>query len=152
DGVYRHLLVRAAPVVGPEGCIREWIGATTDITERRQEELERARLIRELSREQRLLEAVLRHIPAGMIRLERPSEHVRIGDGRFNEMFSVDLSPGQCLRDSIRELGIFSADGTPRRMEDGPMYKALFLGEAVEDVETIIERADGSRVVVSASS
>jgi PAS domain S-box-containing protein len=38
DGVYRHLLARAAPVVGRDGRITEWIGATTDITERKEEE------------------------------------------------------------------------------------------------------------------
>jgi PAS domain S-box-containing protein len=34
DGVYRVFAVRAAPVLTPEGDVREWIGAATDITER----------------------------------------------------------------------------------------------------------------------
>jgi PAS domain S-box-containing protein len=38
DGVYRHLLVRAAPVVCEDGRVEEWIGATTDITERKEAE------------------------------------------------------------------------------------------------------------------
>lgn len=36
DGVYRHLGVRAVPVLGADGNVREWVGACTDITERRQ--------------------------------------------------------------------------------------------------------------------
>lgn len=33
DGVYRHFLVRGAPVRGPDGQIMEWVGVTTDVTE-----------------------------------------------------------------------------------------------------------------------
>ena len=35
DGSYRHFLVRAVPVRGEDGAIREWVGAEVDITERR---------------------------------------------------------------------------------------------------------------------
>ncbi|MGI0483953.1 PAS domain S-box protein [Pantanalinema rosaneae CENA516] len=39
DGEYRYMSCRAVPIVQPDGTIREWIGANTDITERRQTEL-----------------------------------------------------------------------------------------------------------------
>ena len=38
DGTYRHMAARAVPVREPDGRIREWIGAHTDITERKQAE------------------------------------------------------------------------------------------------------------------
>ena len=34
EGLYRHFSVRAVPVLGPHGEVREWIGAATDISER----------------------------------------------------------------------------------------------------------------------
>lgn len=36
DGSYRWLLVRAVPLAGPDGRVREWVGSATDIHERRQ--------------------------------------------------------------------------------------------------------------------
>ena len=35
DGVYRHMLVRAVPVLDPGGAVKEWVGVHTDITERK---------------------------------------------------------------------------------------------------------------------
>jgi PAS domain S-box-containing protein len=38
DGVYRDFSVRAVPVVGDDGTVREWAGIHTDITERKRTE------------------------------------------------------------------------------------------------------------------
>ncbi|MBH8561147.1 PAS domain S-box protein [Nostoc sp. CENA67] len=38
DGEYRYLSVRGVPIVAADGSIREWVGANTDITERKQAE------------------------------------------------------------------------------------------------------------------
>ncbi len=48
DGTYRHYLTRAVPLLDKAGSIREWIGTSTDITDRRQAEEARERLYREL--------------------------------------------------------------------------------------------------------
>ncbi len=47
-GDYRHYLVRAVPLLDSAGKIREWIGTSSDITERRQAEKARERLYLEL--------------------------------------------------------------------------------------------------------
>jgi PAS domain S-box-containing protein len=36
DGEYRHFAVCGAPVLEPDGAIREWVGTCTDVTEHRQ--------------------------------------------------------------------------------------------------------------------
>gem|GEM_PF-6576409 len=51
DGEYRHMVVRATPIVADGGQVREWIGVYTDVTERNRVESERAEL---LLREQEL--------------------------------------------------------------------------------------------------
>ncbi|UQN09977.1 GAF domain-containing protein [Deinococcus sp. QL22] len=38
DGSYRHFLVRAVPLLGDQGEIREWVGLHSDVTELRQAE------------------------------------------------------------------------------------------------------------------
>ncbi|MEB3150244.1 MAG: ATP-binding protein [Sphaerospermopsis sp.] len=49
DGEYRYMSVRAVPVFERDGRIREWVGVHTDITYRKQAEVEREEL---LAREQ----------------------------------------------------------------------------------------------------
>ncbi|HEX2205676.1 MAG TPA: MHYT domain-containing protein [Longimicrobium sp.] len=41
DGAWRHASIRAVPVLEPGGRVREWVGACTDVTERRRTELAR---------------------------------------------------------------------------------------------------------------
>ena len=38
DGVYRTFVIRAVPVIGESGDVREWVGVHTDVTERRRAE------------------------------------------------------------------------------------------------------------------
>ena len=45
DGVYRYVIARGAPVMGPGGLVREWVGTCTDVTERIEAEQERIRLL-----------------------------------------------------------------------------------------------------------
>ncbi|HSP78333.1 MAG TPA: PAS domain S-box protein, partial [Myxococcaceae bacterium] len=49
DGVYRHMLARAVPLLEPDGSVREWVGAHRDVTKQREGE---AALERLLAREQ----------------------------------------------------------------------------------------------------
>jgi len=44
DGVWRHVHMRAVPVRHDDGSIREWIGMTTDVTERKEADATRALL------------------------------------------------------------------------------------------------------------
>ncbi len=47
DGVYRHMQMRAVPVLEPDGEVREWVGIHRDITRQREVEAERERLMAE---------------------------------------------------------------------------------------------------------
>ncbi|MCJ2084522.1 response regulator [Methylobacterium sp. E-005] len=38
SGAYRHMSVRAVPILEPDGTLREWVGTHTDITERKEAE------------------------------------------------------------------------------------------------------------------
>jgi PAS domain S-box-containing protein len=45
DGEYRHMIMRALPIIGEDGEPREWIGVHLDITDRKVAEAERAALL-----------------------------------------------------------------------------------------------------------
>jgi len=49
DGVWRQFSVRARPVIGEDGAVREWVGVHADITEARRAEAQRRRLLDELN-------------------------------------------------------------------------------------------------------
>ncbi|UMY18703.1 response regulator [Methylobacterium organophilum] len=36
DGVYRHMLARAVPILGEDGAIREWVGTHADVSEQKE--------------------------------------------------------------------------------------------------------------------
>lgn len=48
DGVYRHMMVRAAPVLDESGDIREWVGVHTDITHLKEAEAQKVRYAKQL--------------------------------------------------------------------------------------------------------
>ncbi len=50
DGEYRYMTARGVPVLNPDGSVREWVGAHTDITLRRRAEEEREAAIQARSR------------------------------------------------------------------------------------------------------
>jgi PAS domain S-box-containing protein len=39
DGSYRHVICRAVPVFDQEGCVAEWVGTITDVTDRKRAEV-----------------------------------------------------------------------------------------------------------------
>lgn len=49
SGSYRSVLARAAPLLNPDGTVREWIGMITDVTERVEAEARRQLLLHELN-------------------------------------------------------------------------------------------------------
>ena len=50
DGEYRRMSIRAVPLREADGTVREWVGAHSDVTDRRRAEVQRERLIGELER------------------------------------------------------------------------------------------------------
>ncbi|GAC1516890.1 MAG: hypothetical protein NVS1B4_14890 [Gemmatimonadaceae bacterium] len=92
DGVYRWFQVRAAPVVGDDGAIREWIGMESDITERRTAEASLCDLNDELATQNRLLQE--QGLELEMVNAELQSDAAEI---------EAQTEEAQALSEELRE-------------------------------------------------
>src|SRR6476661_3427862 len=87
DGEYRYISCRAVPILEPDGTIREWVGANTDITERKQAE--------EALREQQaalrdrnvLLSSILESTPDIIVVKDREGRYVALNSFVANFFF-----------------------------------------------------------------
>jgi len=118
-----------------------------DLTEKKRDEAERARLAANLEAERRWLKAVLDHVPLATLLFTKDG-YVHCND-RAEELFGARPSPEL---GSAQYLGrVLSSDGIPLSREELLSTRALdgktTLAEAV-----IVERPDGSRTPVLASA
>lgn len=96
-------------------------------------------------------EAVLRQLPAGVAIMEAPSGEPILGNEQlaaiwgqpFTEMGKVEW---------FRSRRGYHPDGREFRPDEWPTARTLSTGEAVDGEEIEIERADGSRATIRASS
>jgi PAS domain S-box-containing protein len=123
DGQYRHFAVRGVPLLGDDGCINEWVGTCTDITERKQAEEEVRRLNTEL--EERViqrtaqLEASNKELEAFTYSvshdLRAPLRHISGFSKLLTEEFGSTLPPEaqhhlQRIQEGTRRMGLLVDD------------------------------------------
>ncbi len=129
-----------------------------DITARREAEEDRARLLadlaagrRDLEAKQRLLEAVLRATPSGLIAVEGPSGRLLLRNDEAERLIGHPVFPAEGVRD-YGHHGAIHADGTPYRPEDYPIARALRLGAEIRQEEMRYRRGDGQIVTLAVST
>lgn len=141
DGQYRHFAVRGVPVDDEDGEIREWVGACTDITERKR--------LEEQYQQAQKMEAV--GCLAGGVAHDF-NNLLTVING-YGDLLLGELNPGDPIRDKlaeIRKAGDRAADLTQqllafsRRQIVQP--KVLDLNQAVHYVENMLRRVLGEDV------
>ncbi|MFT3763979.1 MAG: PAS domain S-box protein [Minicystis sp.] len=150
DGALRRITAAVRAIADAAGEIVALAGVIEDVTARWEAEQAHLHPDCEPSDEQRLLAAVLQHMPAGVMVLE-DTGIIRVVNERCNAIMGLGLVPGDKLQDRFR-ITILEPSGTPRAYDAHPLVRTLFHGEAVEDLETIFVHEDGRRVVVSVST
>ncbi|MDQ4136333.1 MAG: PAS domain S-box protein, partial [Pseudomonadota bacterium] len=77
DGAYRDTVARGVPIAGPDGGVREWIGANIDVTERKRAEEHKTLLIHELNHRVKNTLATVQSIAAQTLRNAPSTEQAR---------------------------------------------------------------------------
>lgn len=149
DGSERIIHAMADVVLDSTGRAVEVLGTVHDVTEQRQAEEMRERLLRELESERSWLRAVIDHSPAGILLIEGPRGERITANERALGIFGTDelgSRSSSWARERIRR-----ADGTRFTAEDVPTARAL-RGEVITGEELVVLGADGTPVPVLASS
>src|SRR5262249_3195308 len=127
NGEERWSMVRTTPLADARGRIRMAVSVYRDVTDERRVLDERRRMLAELAAERARLEAVLRHLPSGVLIADAATGKIVIGNARLEEIL------GRPLR---------SADGADDEAGMGPpvgtaLLRALSRGDTVrrEDIE-----------------
>jgi two-component system CheB/CheR fusion protein len=151
DDLGRWYIRRILPYRTGSDRIEGVVVTFAEITERKTEEQHRERLFAQLSQEQARLEAVLRHMPAGVILAEAPSGRLVFGNEQVARIWRHPFYEEETIADYARYQG-FHADGSPLGPEEWPLARSIATGEVVIDEEIRIVRGDGTDGILSASS
>jgi PAS domain S-box-containing protein len=116
------------------------------VRERDVAERERDRLYTDLETERALLQAVLRHMPAGVIIADALSGKVVLGNPVADEIFPATPSIS-----SLLELA-FHADGTAYQSAELPLERSIRSGEVIAREEVRVRRGDGAWSFLEISS
>ena len=118
------------------------LGADTDVTARKAVEAERDRLLARIEAERSLLEAVLQHLPTGVVVAEAPSGRVLLANEQVARIWRRDEMPTDPA-ERYRLNRLFRPDGRPYAFEERPMYRAL-RGHTTSAETIAIGRGDGT--------
>ncbi|GAC1594110.1 MAG: hypothetical protein NVS4B10_01430 [Myxococcales bacterium] len=127
------------------------VAIARDISERKQAEREQARLHEELAQERARVEAILEHLPIGVIFAEAPSGRVVRGNSQVERILRHPILPTADIAEYRHWKG-FHEDGKPYQPQEWPLARALLHGEVVRGEEIRYERGDGTLAVLSASA
>lgn len=153
DGIYRWYMTRALPLLNAGGEVVKWFGTCTDIHEQKQVEQERTALLEELESKQKLLEAVLQQMPAGLIVAEAKSCRLLLKNDRVQQILGEDLLECQQLKENREShYQMFYPDGRAYKKEELPLARSLLHGDVVNAEEIELVCANGNRKNICADS
>ncbi|HLO47758.1 MAG TPA: PAS domain S-box protein [Kamptonema sp.] len=121
DGEYRYMSCRGVPILNADGSIREWIGANTDITARKQVEVE-------LRERNALLNSILESTPDIIVVKDRQGRYVAINSNVANFL-------GKPIDEIIGkdDLELMSPDTAPEMMAKDRQIMAAGITESYEE-------------------
>ncbi|ADO68643.1 PAS domain S-box protein [Stigmatella aurantiaca] len=151
DGSRFPVLTHVTSFRDEAGHVVQRACAFLDITQRRAAEAERQRLLAGMEAERARLAAVLDQLPAGVILAEAPQGRQVLGNRQVERLLGAPFTPAESLSEYGAYVG-FHPDGRPYLPEEWPLARSLLQGEVVEGEELDMQRADGTRLSVLASS
>ncbi|HEX4945891.1 MAG TPA: PAS domain-containing protein [Blastocatellia bacterium] len=150
DGTYRWVQVRAVPLLDATGAVREWVGASSDITARKQLELEREQVLAREQQARQLAEEANRAKDnwLAMVTHElRSPLNAILGHARLFALRRADLTPewsefvdlvrrnGERQNELINDLLDTARMATGKlRLEPGPVKLSEIVNDALDTV------------------
>jgi PAS domain S-box-containing protein len=124
-----------------------------DISERKKNEEEREKLLHDLAFERGRFEAVVRHMPVGLLMAEAETGRLVYANEEATRLFEggPDLTKIASFADYHR-WKICRPDGSLLPVEEYPIARAVRRGETVQAEEHLITRGDGSRAYITVNA
>ncbi len=125
-----------------------------DVSDRKQAEAERERLLHELEIERARFEAVLRQMPAGVMIADAASGKLVLANEQTKQIVGYGYEQLLELEDyaPIIPCEIFRLDGQLYSPHEYPLVRSLKTGEVVTNEEIAIHRDDGNCIFVNVNS
>ncbi|MEG5065172.1 PAS domain S-box protein [Microcoleus sp. B3-A4] len=125
-----------------------------DVSDRKQAEAERERLLHELEIERAQFEAVLRQMPAGVMIADAASGKLVLANEQTKQIVGYGYEQLLAVEDYAPLIPneIFHLDGHLYAPQEYPLVRSLKTGEVVTNEEIEIHRNDGSRIFINVNS
>ena len=152
----RIILANTAPILDRQGQINGAIAVFQDITSIREIEHERQHLLRlvqdyfkdlqvanaDLESQRAQLEAILQHLPAGVLIAEAPLGRMILGNAQVEKIFRQPFIPALSI-EHYGDYPFFHPDGRPYDPAEYPLARSIQAGDTVTDEEIDFLRGDG---------
>ncbi|MCC6392775.1 MAG: response regulator [Bryobacterales bacterium] len=140
DGTLGWTHSRAVPLLDANGEIREWFGAASDVTERKQAE---AKLYEAHER----LEALMRSLPVGVMFSNNPACTHVTGNSTVLALFGAgpedNISARALNEDAFGRRVLYLQNGRPLSVAELPLQRAAREGRVIPPVELQVQLPDG---------
>jgi PAS domain S-box-containing protein len=125
-----------------------------DVTERKQAEAERERLLQALETERAKFEAVLHQMPAGVFIADAASGKLVLANEQAKQIVKYDFEQSHELEDyvPVTPFEAFRPDGQLYAPNEYPLVRSLKTGEVITDEEMELRQEEGSFTVISVNS
>jgi PAS domain S-box-containing protein len=122
-----------------------------DVSQRKQDDAERERLLKEIEAERNHLKQILEQLPIGIFIAEAPSGRPIFCNHEAESLLRHPMLHADDYR-GYTQYGALRKDGSPYRAEDYPVSRAIISGEAVKGEEMRYRRGDGTETFFSVDS
>jgi PAS domain S-box-containing protein len=125
-----------------------------DVTERKQAEAERERLLHELERERAQFEAVLRQMPAGVLIADAASNKLVLANEQAKQIVGYDYEETLELEDyvPVTPFEAFRPNGQLYAPDEYPLARSLRTGEVITSEEMELHQEEGHTTVIAVNS
>jgi PAS domain S-box-containing protein len=143
----RYYCSRMVPEFAEDGSVKFVLGVAFDITETKQAEAERLRLLQQLDQKQKLLEAVLQQMPAGVMVANAPSGQLVLMNEQVQQILHGHFPLVNHVENYL-QFPFSDPEGKSYTALEFPLARSVLEGETITHEEVHVIRGDGSQGII----